>query len=296
MQCANQTFVHAFEEQVASTAPRRARKNKSEKNSTKKSHNNNSRRKSKEEEFFDRCADPEEEKTNKGVGSDQGLLSEANSEETIDSVNKSGNTQTHECDGTKRNSPDVKDLNEDGVHHLCLEWLLVGMATPNNSFDEEEEASEMKRGPSSVFYTAKAVTDETEVPQLSTIEGLLELSENTEIPLCPSVCQTGGDEERVSGEEPLRAKGEPHKSRGGTIVSKENGDRAPGENTGKGHQEEESAETREEASAPSFDEIFTETKNLLMAVEQQTESLEENETDEPKVYSANLLSNQEERR
>merc|ERR1711974_280724 len=288
VQCANQTFVHTVKEQVASPTPR-AGKNKSEKNSAKKSHSR--RRKSKEEEFFDCCTDPDQEKTDKdeiSVGSDQGRLSEANSEETEDSVNKSGNTQTQECDErTRRNSPDMEDL-KDEIYHSCPEWILVGMATPNNSFDEIEEASEIKHGPSSVFYTAKAVTDETEVPQLSAIDGLL--SENTEIPLCPSVSQTDKDDESVSGEEPLRAENE-SKSQGATTVSKENEERAPDEME---HQEEESAETREETSAPSFDEIFTEKQSLLMGIEQETESQEGQETNEPKDDSVNLLSKEEE--
>merc|ERR1711974_479303 len=290
VQCANQTFVHTVEEQVASPTPR-AKKNKSEKNSANKSHSR--RKKSKEEEFFYCCTGPDQGKTKKdeiSVGSDQGRLSEANSEETEDSVNKSGNTQTQECDErTRRNSPGMKDLKEDEIYHSCPEWILVGMATPNNSFDEIEEASEIKHGPSSVFYTAKAVTDETEVPQLSAIDGLL--SENTEIPLCPSVSQTDKDDESVSGEEPLRAENE-SKSQGATTVSKENEERAPDEME---HQEEESAETREETSAPSFDEIFTEKQSPLMGVEQETESQEGQEADEPKDDSVNLLSREEDK-
>merc|ERR1711974_307894 len=96
--------------------------------------------------------------------------------------------------------------------------------------------------------------------------------------------------ESVSGEEPLRAENE-SKSQGATTVSKENEERAPDEME---HQEEESAETREETSAPSFDEIFTEKQSLLMGIEQETESQEGQETNEPKDDSVNLLSKEEE--
>merc|ERR1711974_239573 len=95
--------------------------------------------------------------------------------------------------------------------------------------------------------------------------------------------------ESVSGEEPLRAENE-SKSQGATTVSKENEERAPDEME---HQEEESAETREETSAPSFDEIFTEKQSPLMGIEQETESQEGQEADEPKDDSVNLLSREE---
>ena len=193
MQCANQTFVHTCDGLLASP-----RKNKFEKNSVEESHKQAI--KSKQVEFSDCISVPDQEKNIATNGkSRQGRLSEANSEEIEDS-----DISSEECTrGRSRTSPEVKSLWEDDLRHACSEWLLVGIATPNNSFDEEEEASEIKDGSSSVFYTAKAVTDETEAPQLSTIEGLLK-SENTEVPLCPSDDQQGDEEDTPTTQQQLQ--------------------------------------------------------------------------------------------
>ena len=259
MQCANQTFVHTYDGLLASP-----RKNKSEKNSVEKSHKQAIQ--SKQVEFSDDCSSvPDREKNSATNGkSRQGRLSEANLEEIEDSDNK-----TEECTRRRsRTSPEVKD----DLRHACPEWILVGIATPNNSFDEEEEASEIKDGSSSVFYTAKAVTDETESPQLSTIEGLLK-SENTEVPLCPSDDQTGDEEGRVSGEEkPLKV----NDVECGTSESKEEAtfskENSPDNTLGPKHEKEKSVETENETSSESIDDIVKETMDLMTVSDQQPES------------------------
>ena len=259
MQCANQTFVHTYDGLLASP-----RKNKSEKNSVEKSHKQAIQ--SKQVEFSDDCSSvPDREKNSATNGkSRQGRLSEANLEEIEDSDNK-----TEECTRRRsRTSPEVKD----DLRHACPEWILVGIATPNNSFDEEEEASEIKDGSSSVFYTAKAVTDETESPQLSTIEGLLK-SENTEVPLCPSDDQTGDEEGRVSGEEkPLKV----NDVECGTSESKEEAtfskENSPDNTLGPKHEKEKSVETENETSSASIDDIVKETMDLMTDSDQQPES------------------------